>query len=216
MKKIVLTIVAALTLGAAQSQSFKPKYSAGIDYGKAKVSDQTTEVAIGLVSVLGGSATTTQSSSISNFRVYGGYDFTENFGAEVGYNNTSNVAYKYSGTAGSTYSNVAYSGAIGLKYTGFDYSALLRPSIASGWNNLFFRVGFHNLEQKASGSVTVSTTTVAYTATQSGSGTLYGVGYDAKISDDLDFRAQYTRMIKIAGESGTYSNMYMVGIKKSF
>ena len=45
---------------------------------------------------------------------------------------------------------------------------------------------------------------------------MLGIGYDAKLSEDLDFRAQFIRMTKIAGDSSNTSSMYMVGIKKSF
>lgn len=217
MKKLMLIVISTLSLvSAAHSQSLKSKWTGGIDYGSAKVPNETTSVATGLVSVLGGSASATQSSSISNFRVYGGYDLDENIGFELGYNQTSSATLNFSGTAGSTYSNTAYTGSIGLKFTGFDYSGLFRPSIASGWNNLFFRVGMHNFESKVSGTVAVSTSSVAYSTTTSGSGPMYGFGYDTKISDDLDLRAQFIRLTKLAGMSGADSNMYMIGIRKSF
>lgn len=217
MKNLLMMVfLIAGLIGTAQSQSLKSKWSAGIDYGSAKVQNQTTEAATSLISALGGSVSVTQSSSVSNFRMYGGYTLDENLGFELGYNNTSDVNLTYSGRTGSTYSNTAYSGNIGLKFTGFDYSALIRPSIASGWNNMFFRVGMHNFDAKVSGTITVSTTNVAYSSTTSGSGPMYGIGYDTKVSDDIDLRAQFTRLSKIAGTSGADANMYMVGIRKSF
>jgi hypothetical protein len=217
MKNLLILVFCIVGLiGTAQSQSLKSKWSAGIDYGSAKVQNQTTEAATSFVSRLGGSVSITQSSSISNFRIYGGYTLDENLGFELGYNNTSDVNLTYSGTSGSTYSNRAYSGNIGMKYTGFDYSALIRPSISSGWNNMFFRVGMHNLDAKVSGTIAVSTTSVAYSSTTSGSGPMIGIGYDTKVSDDIDLRAQYTRLTKVAGVSGSDSNMYMIGVRKSF
>ena len=217
MKKLLLTLpIIAISVSSTYADDFVAKPYLGFDYGTAKLSDETTSVATSLVSSLGGSATVTQSSSITNYRFFGGYDLTENLGLELGYSKSSDVTFGISGTAGSTYSNVSYSGSYTTAISGLDYSMLLRPSIASGLNGLFFRIGGHNLTSKTSGSITVSTTTVASSTSESGNGLLYGFGYDTKIGKDLDFRLEYRKMNDIAGDSSLYASFYTVGIKKSW
>jgi len=212
---LVIASLFLVTTSQAQSQAFSPKYSLGIDYGSIKLADTTASLASSLVSSLGGSVSVSQSATLSNFRMYGGYDFSEELGFEIGYNTTSSIEQKFSGTAGSRYSCASYSGAFGTKFTGLDYSAIYRPN--NSWlENYFFRLGMHSLASTTSGSVTASTSTVSTSSKISGTGLMYGFGYDRKISDILDIRAQYILMNSIAGVSGTSSNMYMVGIRKSF
>jgi len=213
--KLALLLSSLFLISTTKAQSFTPKYSLGVDYGSIRLANTTASLASSLVSSVGGSVSVTQSSTLSNFRMYGGYDFTEELGLEIGYNNTSSIQQKFSGTAGSTYSYASYSGTFGTKFTGLDYSAIYRPN--NSWlENYFFRLGMHSLASTTSGSVTASTSTVSTSSKISGTGLMYGFGYDRKISDSLDIRAQYILMNSIAGVSGTSSNMYMVGIRKSF
>jgi hypothetical protein len=216
MKKLLILPIIAVSINSTYADDFVARPYLGVDYGIAKLSDETTSTAQSLVSSLGGSATVTQSSSVTNYRFFGGYELTENLGLELGYSKSSDVTLAISGTAGNTYSNVSYSGSFATAVSGLDYSMLLRPSIASGINGLFLRIGGHNFTQKTSGSITVSTKTVTSNTSESGNGLLYGFGYDTKIGKGLDFRLEYRKLNDIAGDSSLSATFYTVGIKKSW
>jgi len=216
MKKLLTGITLIIGANLSYADEFQPKFFGGLEAGYTKVSDSTGTVATGLVSALGGSATVTQNSYMGDLRIFGGYKLTENIDFELGYLQSSDVTMKFSGTTGSTYSNTAYSGSFVSKLSGYDYGILLRPSIASGFNDVFFKIGGHRIDQKITGSVTVSSTTVAYSDTNKGNGTLYGLGYDSKIASDLHIRTSLTRYAKIAGDSDTYGTIFSVGLTKAF
>jgi hypothetical protein len=44
----------------------------------------------------------------------------------------------------------------------------------------------------------------------------YGFGYDAELGQDIMYRLAFTRIDKIAGESGTYANVLSVSFYKGF
>jgi len=213
-KLLVAAIFAAVgTSAIAQSSTFKPGFYAGVELGYAKVEDQTQETANALVSSLGGSARVTQDSSVSDGRVFGGYKIIENIDFELGYAQSSTVSMTI---AGVSRSNVSYTGSADISYSGADYSVLLRPSISTGLNNLYVRVGGTYLTQKQ--DVTVSTT--GYSASSalntSGTGYILGVGYDIPVSKSVDIRAAYNYLGNIAGISNNYSNRFSIGILGKF
>lgn len=170
----------------------------GGSYGLAKIKDETRDVASALVSGLGGSVTVTQDSSIGNGRVFIGYRFTENTDFEVGYFQTNSAEMTASGRTGGA---VSYSANLGVEANGYDVSALFRPSKASGANNFYVRLGVQSSDLKFSGSVTAGGTTVNLgSTTSSGSGLLFGFGYDIEF-DSFFLRAEASRYDKIGGES---------------
>lgn len=217
MKKKLLVaalFAAATTTGAfAQSSQFKPGFYAGVELGYATVKDQTQESANTLVGILGGSATVTQDSSIFDGRIFGGYKIIENIDIEVGYAQSGTVSQTASGR---TSGNVAYSGNVDISYNGFDYSILLRPSISTGLNNLYFRVGGTYLTQKASASLSAAGASASTTQNTSGSGYILGLGYDIPLTKSVDVRAAYNYLGNIAGVSNSYSNRFSIGILGKF
>ncbi len=216
MKKKIL-FATLLSLGAtgafAQSSGFKPGFYAGVELGYAQVEDQTQNTANSLVRTLGGSATVTQDSSIFDGRVFGGYKVIENIDLEIGYAQSGTVSQNASGrTSGGT----AYTANADISYSGFDYSVLLRPSISTGLNNLYFRVGGTYLTQKTQVSASAAGSSASATTNTSGSGYIVGLGYDIPISKSVDFRAAYNYLGNIAGVSDSKSNRFSVGILGKF
>ncbi len=198
-----------LTSSLALAQSAEPsKGYLGVEYGAVKFKDQTS-VASALVSAVGGSASSVQDTGISVGRFFGGINLTENVGAELG--------YVMSGTANATFSgvsrtSVAYSGSASQKISGFDYSALIRPSVSTGLNGVFMRVGGHSLSIQTDVSIVTGSSSGVSGSTTSGTGSLIGIGYDGKINDKLDFRIAYTSYNNVAGISGNDSNLWTVGL----
>lgn len=213
---IKLAAVAALlsSLGAAQAQSNSPeKFYGGLEVGRANVTDQTGELTRGLVSQVGGTASATQSSSVNDYRIFGGYKLNENVNFELGYVQTSSFGVNFSGRSSGS---VAYAGSAGLKFAGFDYSVLLRPDVATGMNGLFFRLGGHSLKSTTDVNFTVSGSNYSSTTKESGTGTMYGIGYDLNIAKNAALRVSVNRLNKIAGQSDANATVYSVGVLTRF
>lgn len=205
---------ALLTLSNANAQSFKPGLYAGIEFGAEKVQDQTQATANALVSAVGGSASVTQNTMMYDGRIFAGYKIVEYVDVELGYTQTSTINMNYTGRSSG---GVAYSGNANLNVNGVDYSVLLRPSITSGFNGLFLRVGGTYLSSNQTASLAASNGAFASsTLNKSGSGYIAGFGYDLPISKDFDFRASYNYLGNVAGISNNYANRFAIAILGKF
>ena len=212
--KLAAVAVLLSSLGFAHAQSNSPeKFYGGLEVGRSNVANQTGTLTSSLVSLLGGSASATQGSSINDYRVFGGYKLNENVNFELGYLQTSSLGLNFSGRSSGS---VAYTGSAGFKFSGFDYSVLLRPDVATGMNGLFFRLGGHSLKSTTDVSVTVSGSSTSSTTSQSGTGTLFGIGYDINIAKNVDLRASVNRLNKLAGQSDANATVYSVGVLTRF
>lgn len=211
MKKTLIAIAVATTAFAAQAQSQGFYLGAGVGFNK--VDNELSTFNAGMVSALGGSIASTQETSVQNLRLVGGYKVNENVAVELGYINTSKWDLNFSGRSGG---NVAYSGNGNISFSGFDVAAVLRPSVASGYNNFFATVGVHSYKAKVGVSFAVNGTNYANTESESGTGAMFGAGYDWKIDKDLDVRFAVTRINKLAGQSGSNTTNYGIGLIKHF
>ena len=213
MKKVLLSVVLlASATSFAQSNSFKPGFYAGIDAGYTKVSDQTNTTATTLVSGVGGSAAVTQNTGIGVGRIFGGYKVTENFDVELGYFQTGDITQNIAGVARNS---VAYTGSVKIETSGYDYSVLARPNISTGWNNAFLKIGGQHSEYKSTITLT-GTSTASISNKVNGNGYLFGAGYDFNVANNIDVRAQATRLMKIAGESDSNATIYQIGVVGKF
>lgn len=211
-------LVAALftfagTGAMAQSATFKPGFYAGIELGYASLKDQTQETANDLVGAVGGRVSVTQDSGIFDGRLFGGYKIIENIDFELGFTQSGTASQTASGVSRT---NVAYTANADISNSGLDYSVLLRPSISTGFNNLFFRVGGTYLTQKTQISASAGGASASQTINTSGSGYLLGLGYDIPVSKSIDVRAAYNYVGNIAGVSNNYSNRFSIGLLGKF
>lgn len=129
-------------------------------------------------------------------RVFGGYNFNESIGVELGAYRMATYEYR-SGLVNANVDN-----------WGIDYSLLLRPNKSSGLNGLFVRAGGHwsDTSVDACGFFCAS-------ANQSGSGFLAGAGYDAKFNETTSARISYTyrdslSSLEADGHTGTVGIFY--------
>lgn len=215
--KFKLVFIAALlanSLGSAQAQSNPPEsFYGGLEIGRSRVSDQTGELSRELEASLGGRATASHGSSINDYRIFSGYKLNENINFELGYLQTSNLGFNIAGVAGNA---TAYAGSSTVKFKGFDYSVLLRPNVSSGMNSLFLRLGGHSLSGAQAVNVTGAGRTVSAASKQSGTGLLFGVGYDIGVAKNVDVRVSANRLNKIAGQSDGTAIVYSVGVLTQF
>jgi len=185
----------------------------GGEFGISKLEDNTGNLTSSLVNTLGGSASATQDSTISAFKILGGYRFTENLDLELGYFQSGSANLSFSGV---TSGSVSYTGNGNLKWSGFEYAANLRPSVASGWNDLYFRVGGHSSKLEVDVSVTASGYSAYSNNSYSGTGSLYGFGYDQRIGEMMKIRYSVVKYSKVGGESDSGGSVYSVGLIKNF
>ena len=207
-----LLVVTSSTV-MAQNSNFKAGPYAGIEFGFAMLKDQSQSTANDLVRILGGTATVTQSKSIFDGRIYGGYKLIENIDLELGYTQSNTISQTAVGRTGA---GIAYTGNADISYGGLDYSILLRPSLSTGFNGLFFRAGGTYLTQQDKTTVAGGGAAASATSNTSGSGYLLGLGYDIAITKSLDARLGYNYVGNIAGVANNYSNRFSIGILGKF
>lgn len=215
MKKIILTIglIGAAATFSVNAQSFVAGPYAGVEIGVDSAQNRAQENANSLVSQVGGSASVTQNTSLYDGRVFGGYKVIENVDLELGYILTSNIT---SNATGISRGNVAYTAQAKTYYNGFDYSVLLRPSLSTGLNNLFLRVGGTYLTQNNTVSASSAYSSASTWNNVSGSGYIVGIGYDIPVSKTFDVRAAYNYLGNISGVSNNSTNRISVGLVGKF
>jgi hypothetical protein len=217
MKHLFKSAIAVAALGLCVTSSFAQSANTskgyiGAEYGSVKFKDQTS-LASGLVNLVGGTASSVQDTGISVGRFFGGLTVTENFDAELGYITSGSANATFSGVSRTA---VAYSGSATVKVSGLDYSALVRPSHSTGLNGLFLRVGGHSLSTQTDVSLAVGATAGVSSTTTSGTGSLFGIGYDGKFNDQIGYRVAYTAYNSVAGVSGNDVTLLSVGLVVKF
>jgi len=210
-----IAVASLLTsLGAAQAQGNPPeKFYGGLEIGRASVANDTGPLTRALVSQVGGSASATQDSSINDYRIFGGYALNENVNFELGYVKTSSLGLNFAGVSGGS---SAYTGSASQKFSGFDYSVLLRPNVSTGLNKLFFRVGGHSLKGDLDFTINGPGGTASGSDSRSGTGTLFGIGYDINLAKNIDARVSANRLNRIAGQSDANATVYSLGVLTRF
>lgn len=212
MKKLLVSagLIGAVASFGVSAQTFTPQFYAGAELGYAALENNAQTFANNLVSTNGGSASVTQNSGIAVGRIFGGYKVLENVDLELGAAQTSNVDYNFAARSGG---GAAYSGTTSVSVMVLDYSALLRPSISTGLNNLYVRLGGTWSKETAS---TSGTNVTGGSGSYSGSGYLYGLGYDLPIDKTFNARFQVNRLQNIAGQSSETATVFSVGFLGKF
>jgi len=129
-------------------------------------------------------------------RVFGGYNFNENIGIELGAYRMATYEYR------SNFLNA------NVDNWGVDYSLLLRPNKSTGLNGLFVRAGGHWSDTSVDACISS-----CGSASISGSGFMAGAGYDAKFNETMSARISYTYRYSLSsleadGHVGTLGLLY--------
>ena len=210
MKKFV--VIGLVALSSAVMAQVKTGYM-GIEGGYSSVSDQSDELKNAAVSSYGGTASASQKTGITSYRIYGGMDVNDKISLELGYMGSSSVTATLSGRSSGA---VNYSMDIGLKLTGYDYSVMWFPNRTSTQRGGFLRIGGHNTKLSGSGAVVVSGTRYSSNISDSGTGLQFGVGYEGDLTQTIDYRVGVSRYNKVAGESGTGVSVISAGLISRF
>lgn len=210
MKKILLASLLTIPLVGFAADNQGPYI--GLEVGYTRIDDAAQQTANDLVRVLGGSATVRSDTSMAIGKIFAGYQFTENFSAEIGAYRTSDFDMSASGV---TSGSAAYTASSSTNVYGVEGSLLLRPSVSTGLNGLFVRAGGH--WDKAETDVTASANGGSATGNYwvSGSGFLAGAGYDVNVDKNLTGRVSYTYYDSVAG-TDAYANVGSISLMYKF
>jgi len=144
----------------------------------------------------------------SAVRLFGGYQFSPNWAAELGYLSSSSFSMRQSDAFGTVESD--------MKLSGLELSGVYK--FTQGVPGLFLKAGVTRFKAKGSSRDTAVGTGVVTidSGSQTGSGYLFGIGYEAPLSGNLNGRIGFTRYQKVAGESDANINAVYVGLKYNF
>ena len=198
MKKNLL----ALALTVATTSAFAQSSYFGIEGGAAFADIKADETAQYLANASGRTTSYTYDKGTGVARIYYGTNVAKNVDLEIGYFVTGDLKASYAnslGTANEKYS--AY---------GVDLSAVYRPQPTG----VFFKAGVHQSKIEGNARVTIGSASATAAGSESGAGVLAGIGYDAKLNNDLYWHAALTHMNKVAGEINV--NVITLGISKKF
>jgi OOP family OmpA-OmpF porin len=172
MKKLLLALIATSAVaGAAQAQTTTPHAYIGI--GAATANNKSTD------------------DYKTNAKVYGGYEFDQNWGVEAGYTNFDKVDTPFGNVKGSgTYVAGKYSMPLGDRFTGYG------------------KLGVSYNERKFSNSLGAQ-------ANNYDTGLYGGVGVEYKLNEKLAVNAEYERYGKDKA-FGAKADVYTVGLKYGF
>lgn len=213
MKKL-FAAVPALLLAATVHADTGARWYGGLEYGSTELDDNTGPTANQFVSLLGGAVTVTQDSSVGIGRIFLGYRFTEQVALEGGYFKSNKASIRVAGVAGG---GGAYTARGDVEFDGFDISGVWFPMANKmGDAGLFLKAGVHHSNTEASFSITGAGGTVSASGDESGTGTLFGIGYDWKFTDQAFARIAATRYLNVGGESDNKGTVYSIAIGTNF
>lgn len=206
-KRILLG--AAVSLAAVSASAQQSSLALGVEGGWASIDQETRALANGqlIANASGRTTTVTWDKGTYAGRFFLNFPFTKDFGVEAGYFMT--------GSLDTTYTNSAGSAKESYSASGFDAALLIKPE---AFNGFFLKAGLHRSEVEGEASVTIGGTRYAITASQSGSGWLFGGGYDWQVGNDKDLlaRVSYTFYNKLGGMSDGDAGLFAFGIMKRF
>lgn len=144
----------------------------------------------------------------SAVRVFGGYQFTPNWAVELGYLSSGKFSVRETDAFGTIDAD--------LKVRGVELSGVYK--FTQGVPGLFLKAGVTRLKAKGTTRDTAAGTGVVTTSdgSASGSGALFGIGYETRLTGNLDGRIGFTRYQRIAGESDANINSFYLGLKYNF
>lgn len=201
-KLLASAVLAALFVAPVQAQ----QTYFGLDLGVSSV-DRDKELnrdLADLQDVLGGAAVSGKlDQSTSVFRIHAGHFVMDNLAIEAGYFKTGSYDGTYRVLSGLAVGTRITSS---VEVTGFDISA---NYFIGGF---YVKGGLHNSKVESEARVLGE----SFSDDESGTGFLFGLGYQGSFSEELGYRVSYTYMDSIAGESDVNSGNFTAGLIYKF
>jgi hypothetical protein len=203
----VLSTIATFSLfsaNVAHAQANDKKGYVGFEAGLAFADINADATAQLLANASGETVSYSYDTSALTGRLSLGYWFEDNFAFEIGAFATGDLNATYVGTTFTASENFSASG--------LDFAILLSPS-DNGW---FFKGGMHSSELASDAAVNFIGFSLSGTATVSGTGGLFGFGYDWEDSSGDFARLSYTFYDSLGGVSGSEMGLLSVSYNLGF
>ncbi|TSA22082.1 MAG: hypothetical protein D4R70_02455 [Betaproteobacteria bacterium] len=207
MKNTQILAAVLLAVGATTAQAAG---YVGFDVGYGKVDQESSagEIARALANATGNTVTYTYEQSAPAGRIFAGWNIAKDMAVELGYLKTASLDATFNGT---TTGRAAYSVTTGMEAKGFDAALVWYPI-----ENVFIKGGVHAMDVDATLTATVTSASATYTVSKSGTGLLFGVGYESEISKTLSGQVAYTHYNKVGGMSDATIDLVTAGLKMKF
>lgn len=176
-KKLSMLAASVFTviLFAQQKPALADVY-VGVDGGFAQADMKADETAAALATLSGSTVTYVYDKAVGYLRGYVGFPVSENVGIEAGYFNT--------GSLDATYTIAGASATESYDADGFDITAVLKGDDAKK-GGLYGKAGLHFSELSGAATLTIGGTTYNIASqSASGTGTVFGAGYELEKSAD--------------------------------
>lgn len=203
MKKAVVFSALVLAIGASHAQTY-----VGFDLGAA-LPDLDGIVSHNEAEWQKSSVSTSQDKTVPAFRIFGGMALNPNFDVELGYLHKGDTRVTYRGEESGD--NLRWTQ--DFSATGLDLAAVYKPFE----NGFFVKGGVHATKFKVKNNDYKNDVfDGSESGSESGTGFLFGLGYQAPIAKGLNLRGSFVRYQRIAGESDYNLDLVTVGLTKSF
>ena len=199
MKQKVLFVAAMLAAGSAAAQTADSGVYVGVEGAYFSVNSIATP---------SGARKTSETTDVGALRAMVGYQFNKNLALELGYFATDDL--KQSGT------NLARTATYETKIDTKGADLALVYKFTEFVPGLYLKAGA--TRSKVSGSITARSGSAVASSSDSvtGTGYLFGLGYEFAVSQNLGARLGYTRYEKLGGESDNKANVFSLGVKYKF
>ena len=174
----------------------------GVDVGYAFVDLKAEDTAQTIANLSGSTVVYEEDQAAGYMRFYFGYAIGNNIDMQAGYFNTSSISATYK--IGSNSATESY------EASGFDASLKLRPDVDAGF---YGKLGAHYSELSGLATITIGGTTYDIGSQKSsGTGLMYGFGYDfGKNEDGSGWKIGYDFYDGIGGLSGADFGLMYAG-----
>ena len=197
--KITAILLAVFFMPAVSMAQTKAGF--GVEAGYAWVDTRAEENAQYIANISGRTTTVTYDEADLAGRIYGYYNFNNQFGIQVGYFKTASLDQ--------THTNNSLSATASYDATGVDLAGVFKPN-----NSGFYgKAGIHQSKVNGAASVTIGGDTVALSASDSGSGYLVGIGFESPVDKNMSWTVGITYYDSLGGLDQADATFVNIGLK---
>ena len=197
--KITAILLAAFFMPAVSMAQTKSGF--GVEAGYAWVDTQAPENAQAIANASGRTTTVSYDKADLAGRIFGYYDFNNQFGVQIGYFKTASLDQTHTNSAGTA--------TISYDATGVDLAGVFKPN-----NSGFFgKAGIHQSKVNGAATATIGGTSYRLAAADSGSGFLAGIGFESPVDKNMSWTAGITYYDSLGGLSEANATFVSIGLK---
>ena len=140
------------------------------------------------------------------WKLFGGYNFNQYFGLELGYVDLGEASLDITATA-----PAAATASVSAEADGFQFTGIARYPLMNNFD-VFGKVGGFVWDVEGGGSVTSGATTVVVSAEDDGSSIMFGFGAEYELQNNIGIRAEWERF-EVSSDD---VDMFSIGVEYDF